>query len=583
MISDIEGVRHMEQVQFGGSIRETGIACRLRDGVTLYADVYRPIDPPGACPVLLMRQPYGKALASTVTQAHPIWYARQGFIVVVQDVRGRGESGGVFDPFIHEADDGYDAVEWAARLPGSNGKVGMYGFSYQGITQWAAASAAPPALKAIAPGMCGADVYNGMIYPQGKFAVAELVPWGFQLARDEARRRGGDDEAEAWTTRVRRNTPDELLYPLPEKGSHPFLREYFPSYGEWYAHGEYDAYWQARSWSAACLDNDLPIFLVGGWYDTFLMGTLLDYEAFREKRGRDGTLQLTIGPWDHIPWGRYAGGRDHGAEANGDIHVRQAKWFKRWLADEADVQDGAVAARSTEPAVAFYERGSGAWRIAEEVKPFGGPFVERKRLWLGGSERPANGAMGGGKLTDERPGEDVEAVADAFVYDARMPMYLSGFQPSMRQAQQDRYEILVYTGVQLRQPLRMFGAPVVEARCQVIGGPTDLAAVLSIVKPDGTAEFLTAGIATLGEEANADGAGKWTAVRVELRPIAAELQAGEAIRLELTGSGYPLYHLHPNGVGEERIHAAKPSELNMATVAVGYRGENDSWLDLPLI
>ncbi|NEO67044.1 MAG: CocE/NonD family hydrolase, partial [Moorea sp. SIO4G2] len=105
-----------------------------RDGVRLDADIYRP-DSAGEFPILLMRQPYGRAIASTVVYAHPTWYAAQGYIVVIQDVRGRGTSEGKFDLFAHEVEDGFDSVNWAASLPGSTGDVGMYGFSYQGMTQ----------------------------------------------------------------------------------------------------------------------------------------------------------------------------------------------------------------------------------------------------------------------------------------------------------------------------------------------------------------------------------------------------------------------------------------------------------------
>jgi hypothetical protein len=104
-----------------------------RDGVRLDADIYRP-EETGEFPVLLMRQPYGRAIASTVVYAHPTWYAQQGYIVVIQDVRGRGTSEGEFKLFANEIADGEDSVNWAANLPESSGKVGMYGFSYQGMT-----------------------------------------------------------------------------------------------------------------------------------------------------------------------------------------------------------------------------------------------------------------------------------------------------------------------------------------------------------------------------------------------------------------------------------------------------------------
>ncbi|NEP41203.1 MAG: CocE/NonD family hydrolase, partial [Okeania sp. SIO2H7] len=128
-------------------VRQKETASMLtRDGVRLDADIYRPVGD-GEFPVLLMRQPYGRAIASTVVYAHPKWYAARGYIVVIQDVRGRGTSEGEFKLFTTEIEDGFDTVNWAAKLSGSNGKVGMYGFSYQGMTQLYAASAKPEALK----------------------------------------------------------------------------------------------------------------------------------------------------------------------------------------------------------------------------------------------------------------------------------------------------------------------------------------------------------------------------------------------------------------------------------------------------
>ena len=114
----------------------------------------------GEFPVLLMRQPYGRVIASTITYAHPSWYEAHGYIVVIQDVRGRGTSEGEFDLFAHEVEDGQEAVNWASQLPGSTGNVGMYGFSYQGMTQLYATATQPSALKAICPAMIGYDLYS---------------------------------------------------------------------------------------------------------------------------------------------------------------------------------------------------------------------------------------------------------------------------------------------------------------------------------------------------------------------------------------------------------------------------------------
>ncbi len=159
----------MSEPSLGLRPRESA-SMKTRDGVRLDADVYRP-DGPWPYPILLMRQPYGRAIASTVTYAHPSWYARHGYIVVVQDVRGRGSSEGEFDLLATERADGFDTVEWAARLPGGTGAVGMYGFSYQGMTQLMAAAAKPLALRAICPAMAAWDSHADMGYENGAFRL----------------------------------------------------------------------------------------------------------------------------------------------------------------------------------------------------------------------------------------------------------------------------------------------------------------------------------------------------------------------------------------------------------------------------
>ena len=147
------------------------VPAKMRDGVTLLADVYRPTEP-GTYPVILMRLPYNKATAQTYVYQSPAFYAAQCYIVAIQDVRGQYASQGSFYPFRDEMHDGYDSVEWAAALPQSNGRVGMYGFSYVGATQWLAAVTQPPHLTAIAPAMTSADYFDGWSYEGGAWSLA---------------------------------------------------------------------------------------------------------------------------------------------------------------------------------------------------------------------------------------------------------------------------------------------------------------------------------------------------------------------------------------------------------------------------
>jgi uncharacterized protein len=171
--------------------KQTNVPATMRDDAVLLADVYRPREP-GTYPVLLMRLPYDKSGAQTYVYAKPEAYASHCYIVVVQDVRGQYASEGEFYPFRDEAADGYDTVEWAAALPGSSSKVGMYGFSYVGATQWLAATQGPPHLAAIAPAHTSSDYYDGWSYEGGAFSLAFLESWPLTSIALSGSRRLGD-------------------------------------------------------------------------------------------------------------------------------------------------------------------------------------------------------------------------------------------------------------------------------------------------------------------------------------------------------------------------------------------------------
>src|SRR5260221_8834428 len=167
---------------------ERGFRWRMSDGVELFSDHYYP---PGQDPhpTRLMRQPYGRAIASTVVYAHPVWLARHGYNVVIQYVRGRGDSGGEFYPFRSEGRDGLETISWLRTRSESNGRVGMYGFSYQGMTQLLAAAEQPEGLQCIAPGMTACDLYHGWFYHQGALRLASTLGLGLQLLKADARRK----------------------------------------------------------------------------------------------------------------------------------------------------------------------------------------------------------------------------------------------------------------------------------------------------------------------------------------------------------------------------------------------------------
>jgi putative CocE/NonD family hydrolase len=149
----------------------------MRDGTVLYADVYRP-EGDERLPVLLQRTPYNKGLGSLAfLQTDTLRAVARGYVVVIQDVRGRYRSEGDFTPFYQEIEDGYDTVEWCAAQEWSDGNVGMYGTSYVGAVQWLAAIAEPPHLKCIVPTFTASDYYEGWTYQGGAFQWGFMINW----------------------------------------------------------------------------------------------------------------------------------------------------------------------------------------------------------------------------------------------------------------------------------------------------------------------------------------------------------------------------------------------------------------------
>ena len=242
----------------------------MRDGTLLSADVYRPLEN-GPHPVLVMRVPYSKSLAQTVVYAHPCWYASRGYIVVVQDTRGRFASQGSFSPWV-EGPDSYDTVEWAATLKGANGRVGMYGFSYAGALQLQAATLRPPHLCAIAPAFTSLDLYNDWIYPGGALSWAFIASWGAGDWAAETARRSGDAELFERLKRVADVLPRAYGdLPIADYAYLPPVAA--PFFHEWLSHPTADGYWTLPE-ADALHAITVPGLHIGGWSDVFIEGTL---------------------------------------------------------------------------------------------------------------------------------------------------------------------------------------------------------------------------------------------------------------------------------------------------------------------
>src|SRR5579871_4743046 len=330
-------------IDFGSGVRlERGVECRLSDGTVLVSDHYYPAGS-GPWPTLLMRQPYGRDIASTVVYAHPVWFARHGYHVAIQDVRGRGESSGEFYPFRYEGRDGAESIGWLRSLPACNGRIGMYGFSYQGATQLLAAAEQPEGLACIAPHMTAGDLYHGWFYHQGALRLSSALGWGIQMLREDARRAGLREASHrlesAWSSI--RGQAQFVPY-----ARHPAIGDSaLPAYvRDWMSHREPDDYWAEMDISKRCERIQIPALHVAGWFDTYLEGSIAGYLALRGGAGSEFARDhqhLIVGPWVHIPWGDRAGEADFGRAANLNLDQVLLRWFNHWLKDSGEFESEA--------------------------------------------------------------------------------------------------------------------------------------------------------------------------------------------------------------------------------------------------
>jgi len=293
----------------------------MRDGVVLYADIYRP-NREGTYPVLLTRLPYSKDLPHySHRYLDTNRLVENGFVVIIQDVRGRFQSQGEFQSFRQEGNDGYDTVEWAAFLPYSSGKVGMFGMSYYGYTQMMAASKKPPHLAAIFPAMTLNDQRNGALYRNGVYQVGFSETWTLEsIAPDLLKRRYKNPEERIKALINLANHLDKLeeLYHFTPVNQWPPLKEldvanYF--FEELLHSIEDEEYWKESSIVDKYKDLQVPAFHLGGWYDCFLGPTLTNYVEMA-KTGHP--QKLIVGPWGHGYFSSVQGECSFGVRASGD-------------------------------------------------------------------------------------------------------------------------------------------------------------------------------------------------------------------------------------------------------------------------
>ena len=574
---------------------ERDVGAEMRDGTVLRADVYRPSGS-GRHPVLLQRNPYNKNyLPFAASALDPIVAAMAGYVVIVQDVRGRWASeGDAFYPYRHEAEDGFDSVEWAAGLPYADGNVGMYGISYMGGTQWHAALERPPSLKAILPVTSGSDAFfrfggavrwgvlaywalsalglNSVI--RAKAAASDFLPQFLGMV-------GAIDGLEG----VYREVPPSAASALDLADGH----------GEWVRevleHDTYDDFHDRLGVTRRVQHAEVPSLSIAGWYDLLLGDNLHHFETVRERGASSVAREqsrLMVGPWAHAAFMPTVGQRDYGLASSGllldlqtnltDLHLR---WFDHWLRGE----DNGV---TDDAAVKLFVMGDNAWRDER-----GWPLAraETTPLFLRATTR-ANGLGGGGRLSFTGPGEEP---VDRFLYDPTHPVPTLGSNilmppvypkgPVDRRQLQARDDVLVYTTEPLDADLEVTGPVTLVLHAATSAVDTDFTATLSEVLPDGRAFTIVEGIVRASYRRGPDHGpepvtpDEVVEYRIDLLATSNVFRAGHALRLEVSSSNFPRFDRNPN-TGERSWRATR---FAPAVQTVFHDRDRPSHLLLPVV
>lgn len=551
-------------------IVQRSVPATMRDGVVLQADIYRP-DAPGKFPVILERTPYNK----DGSLGFAMKAAERGYIAIVQDVRGRYTSQGEWYPFMHESQDGYDTVEWAAALPYSDGKVGMVGGSYVGATQMLTAIAHPPHLAGIFPEVTASNYHDGWTYQGGAFEQWFNESWTSGLAQNTLDRKvttATNAREGMWTLPLND-------YPLFNFGvSSPWptdLDVLAPYFIDWLMHPSYDDYWKRWAIEEHYPDIKVPAFIVAAWYDIFQGGSLKNYVGIRAHGGTESArnetrLMVEIG--GHAGSGRKIGEVDFGPQADFDLDEIELRWYDHLL---KGISNGV----EIEKPVRIFVLGENKWRDESSW-----PLVRAKdtEYYL----------HSGGSLSTKAPESEP---SDQYVYDPENPVPTLGGPlccdahhlmpgPVDQRPDEARGDVLVFTTPTFKQDFEVTGPVKLELYASSSAVDTDFTGKLVDVWPNGSAQNLTEGIIRARyrdsqvkpEFMNPGQAYKFT---IDLWSTSNVFKAGHKLRLEVSSSNFPRFDRNPN-TGASPESAKRWAK---ATNTVYYDSAHPSVLVLPVV
>jgi putative CocE/NonD family hydrolase len=558
---------------------ERGVQVKMRDGTSLRADIYRP-KTEGTFPILLERTPYDK----TGSSSFGLRAAGRGYVVIVQDVRGRYTSDGEWYPFKHESSDGFDTIEWAASLPYSDGRVGMFGGSYVGATQMLAAITQPPHLAGICPIVTASNYHDGWTYQGGAFEQWFNESWTSGLAQDTLNRvvRSNTNALNGiWKLPLNSYPLFELPQKTPDQDLTHSLAPYFL---DWLAHPSYDEYWKKWSIEEHYSDIKVPMLTVAAWYDIFLGGSLRNYVGVKMHGGSDAArrgqrLLVTIG--GHAGSARKIGDVDFGPSAPFEEDDVILSWYDHLLKNVSNEF-------SVPEPVRIFVMGANQWRNEKDW-----PLPQaRQQLYFLHSGGRANSASGDGTLSSSTPHTESP---DHYVYDPAKPAPTVGgplccdsshFEPGARdqRAVEARNDVLVYSTPTLEQDLEVTGPVTAELFASSSAPDTDFTAKLVDVWPDGFAQNLTEGIMRARyrdsqEQPSLLKPGESYKLIVDLWSTSNVFRKGHRLRLEISSSNFPRFDRNLN-TGED---IASSMRIVPATNSIFHDSEHPSALILPIV
>ncbi|MFC4619589.1 CocE/NonD family hydrolase [Camelliibacillus cellulosilyticus] len=541
-----------------------GVGIPMRDGVVLSADIYRP-DDEDRHPAIMVRTPYMKN--TTSHHENGIYYAERGYAVVIVDVRGRGDSEGVFIPYRNEGDDGYDCIEWAASQSWCDGGVGTMGGSYLGRIQWLTALKQPPHLKTMIAAVTPSDPF--VEWPTGTPTPMHIC-WLYMTS-----------------DRVMQNTDvvdwDSVYRHLPHVTMDEKLGKSLPAWREEYEHPYLDDWWKEISYQKSYNKIDLPVLHVSGWYDDELVGTPLNFVGMTKEAPSEAARRnqkLLVGPWIHqINTSSKIGDIDFGPDAIIDLKGYQLRWFDRWL-------KGVKNSIDEEKPVKIFVMGRNEW-VEEDAWPL--PQTNWTHYYLHSGGR-ANSRFGDGVLSIEPPTEK-EPSTDHYVYDPENPVpFLTDMVSSQIGGADD------YSAIERRDDVLVYSTPALETDIEIIGPlkmvlfaatdalDTDFMVKLLDVHPNGFAQRLNDGMVRARfrngmEHPELLTPGEIYRYEIDCWDTAHVFKRGHQIRVEIASSAFPKYDCNLN----TGAPLGKTTDMKKANQTIYHDPAHPSAMILPVI